>query len=315
MERSREIVHKTMSAIRGKDTGIELKLRKALTERGIRYRKYSSSVPGHPDIFLPAERIAIFADSEFWHGYQFEENEAKIKTNRDYWIPKIKRNMERDEEVNKALAEQGYCVLRYWGFEIEKDFDRVIDEIVQAIEARRKALEKVKTIQKKDYTTLGYLFDGDKVLLLCRNKEKDDPNEGKYMGVGGHMEKGETPLQCIKREVKEETGLVAQKCVYLGKLSFLNTVCNSERIYVYRVESYEGELSDCDEGTLAWHPFEEAKSLPMWEGDKAFFSLLRENPEHPFHLILDYDGDELKDIIGPIFPKEKKPKKAKRKKK
>ena len=315
MERSPEVIHKTMSAIRGKDTGIEMKLRKGLTEKGIRYRLYSSKAYGHPDILLPGERIAIFADSEFWHGYRFEENEAKIKSNRDYWIPKIKRNIERDKEVNEELKAQGYLVLRYWGFEIEKEFDRVMEEILAAIAKRREIFEKSKHIDKKDYTTMGYLFDGDKVLLLCRNKEKNDVNEGKYIGVGGHMEKGETILQCMKREVMEETGLTAKRCVYLGKLSFINTVCASERIYVYRIESYEGEMKECDEGTLSWVPFEEAMNLPMWEGDKAFFPFIRENKEHPFHFILNYDGDELLDVIGPIYPEEKKEKKKAKKSK
>ena len=315
MVRSPEVIHKTMSAIRGKDTGIEMKLRKALTEAGVRYRIYSSSVIGHPDILLPRERIAIFADSEFWHGYRFEENEAKIKTNRSFWIPKIKRNIERDKEVNKTLHEEGYLVLRYWGFEIEKELDRVISEILEAINKRKEIFDRAERIDKKDYTTMGYLFDGDRVLLLCRNKEKNDVNEGKYIGVGGHMEKGETILQCMKREVKEETGLSAKKCVYLGKLSFINTVCDPERIYVYRIESFDGEMKECDEGTLSWVDFDKAMDLPMWEGDKVFFPFIRSKNPRPFHFLLNYDGDELLDVIGPIYNRKKEGKKNKKKSK
>ena len=103
MDRDPTVVSYTMSHIRSKNTGIEKTLRKALTEKGIRYRLYSSKVYGHPDIVLQRYRIAIFCDSEFWHGFHFEENKAKIKTNTSYWIPKIQRNIARDEEVNRKL--------------------------------------------------------------------------------------------------------------------------------------------------------------------------------------------------------------------
>ena len=105
--RDQAIIHKTMSAIKGKDTGIEKALRKALTEEGLRYRIYSNKVIGHPDILFPKEKVVIFADSEFWHGYNFESAKANLKTNRDFWVNKIERNIERDKEVNEALLSQG----------------------------------------------------------------------------------------------------------------------------------------------------------------------------------------------------------------
>ncbi|MCR5079159.1 MAG: DNA mismatch endonuclease Vsr [Bacilli bacterium] len=315
MARDKETIHRTMSAIRGKDTGIEKKLRKALTEKGIRYRLYSSKVIGHPDILLPRERIAIFADSEFWHGYHYEENIEKVKTNREFWVNKIKRNMARDEEVNRVLKEQGYLVLRYWGFEIEKELDRVIGEILSKIRERKAIFDAISSIKKKDHTTLGYLFREDEMLLLYRNKKEHDVNEGKYIGMGGHIEPGETPLQCIKREIKEESGLNLKKARYLGKLDFINSKCDPERIYVYKGLDYDGEMKECDEGELTYVKISKAMDLPMWEGDRLFFPLLLDDrPKKPFHLIVVYDGSTLLYSIGPIYNEEKNKKKKSKKK-
>lgn len=127
-----ESVSKTMSRIRGKDTGIEKKLRKALHELGIPYRLNSKYVFGHPDVSSKKYKVAVFCDSEFWHGYEFEENKKKLKWNRDYWIKKIERNMERDLEVNETLKKQGYKVLRFWGKRIEKDVEGCAQEVLQA---------------------------------------------------------------------------------------------------------------------------------------------------------------------------------------
>ena len=88
---------KNMRAIRSKDTTIELALRKALWQRGIRYRKNYKGLIGKPDIVITKYRIAVFCDSDFWHGYDWENRKARIKSNRDYWIPKIERNMKRDQ--------------------------------------------------------------------------------------------------------------------------------------------------------------------------------------------------------------------------
>ncbi len=122
-------VSKTMSRIKGKDTGLEMKLRKACYEAGIPYRLYSKKVPGHPDLSSQKYKVAVFCDSEFWHGYLFNINEKKIKWNREYWIPKIKRNIERDLEVDMELKKKGYTVLRFWGRMIEKDLATCVKEI------------------------------------------------------------------------------------------------------------------------------------------------------------------------------------------
>ena len=129
MKRDPAIIHKTMSAIRGKDTGIEKKLRKALTEQGIRYRLYSKSVIGHPDLLLPSLKIAIFCDSEFWHGYDWENGKKDFKSRQEYWIPKIERNINRDKEVNEQLSSLGWVVLRFWGNQIKKDVSGVAETI------------------------------------------------------------------------------------------------------------------------------------------------------------------------------------------
>ena len=310
MARDPNVVSMTMSHIRGKDTGIELKLRKALSEKGIRYRLYSSRVFGHPDLVLPQYKIAVFVDSEFWHGYRFEENREKIKTNVAYWIPKIERNIARDAEVNAELKLQGYLVLRFWGQRIEKELPSVVEEIQAAIEKRKQIREKIQGI--KVFTTLGYLKRGDTYLMLHRNKKKNDENEGKWIGVGGHIEPGESILGCLKREVKEETGYTVKKARYLGKIDFLNDRYPCERMYLYAVPEFEGEERVCDEGDLAWVNKNDIMNLPLWEGDKAFLPLLESEEKSPFHLILLYSGYDLTEVLGLAYPPEKQKKEIRR---
>ena len=302
-----------MSRIRGKDTGIELALRKALSEKGVRYRLYSSKVFGHPDICIQKLKIAIFCDSEFWHGYRFEENKAKIHSNLSYWIPKIERNIARDKEVNETLKGQGYLVLRYWGKEIEKELDRVVGSILEAIQEREELFAWQNRIQIK--TTLAYIEKGDSYLLLYRDKKENDLNEGKWIGVGGKIEPGESNVHAFKREIKEETGLEVKGYSYLGKIDFLNDLYPPERMFLYKVTSFEGNLTCCDEGELAWAKKSEMGCLPMWEGDKAFLPLLEEKHPKPFSLILEYRGGSLKRAHGPFYPPERKKKATKKKKK
>ena len=144
MKRSPELNHKIMSAIRGKETGIEVRLRKALYAKGLRYRKNSKYIFGHPDVSMKGLKIVIFCDSEFWHGKNFAENEAKLTTNREYWVKKIKRNIERDQEVNARLRGEGYTVLRFWGEEIEKHLGDCVDKIVAAVEQNKTRLLEEK---------------------------------------------------------------------------------------------------------------------------------------------------------------------------
>lgn len=118
-----------MSRIRSKDTQIEIKLRKELWSRGLRYRKNAKGIPGKPDIVFIGKKVAVFCDSEFWHGYDWDNRKANLKTNRDFWIAKIERNMQRDIEVNAMLDAQGWKVLRFWGKEIEKNLTACGDRI------------------------------------------------------------------------------------------------------------------------------------------------------------------------------------------
>ena len=136
MKRDEATVSYTMSRIRGKDTSIEIKLRKALYEKGCRYRCNSKYIFGHPDISFKGVKVVVFCDSEFWHGKDFEENEKKILSNREYWIPKIKRNIERDNEVNEKLTQEGYLIFRFWGGEIEKNLDKCVTKILEGLSSR-----------------------------------------------------------------------------------------------------------------------------------------------------------------------------------
>ncbi|MBP8982599.1 MAG: very short patch repair endonuclease [Bacteroidales bacterium] len=128
---------KAMQAVKSKDTLLELRLRKKLWEKGYRYRKNYKGLPGTPDIVLTKCKIAIFCDSEFWHGYNWAEEKKHIHTNKEFWTRKIERNIERDREVTKELESQGWIVLRFWGREIQKNLDGCIRRIEEAIQKRK----------------------------------------------------------------------------------------------------------------------------------------------------------------------------------
>jgi len=131
------VISYTMSRIRSKDTAIEMRLRRALWAEGFRYRKHYKDIPGTPDIAFPGAKVAVFCDSRFWHGRDWEKRKNKLVSNRDYWIRKIERNMERDKKVNKNLARSGWLVLRFWDTDIEKKLDECVERIKKALDARR----------------------------------------------------------------------------------------------------------------------------------------------------------------------------------
>jgi DNA mismatch endonuclease (patch repair protein) len=135
-KRSKATISYMMSRIKGKNTGIEIKLRKELTKRGLHYRHNTPHVFGHPDVSFKKYKIAVFCDSEFWHGYHFETNDKQLKSHRSYWIPKIKHNIARDQQVNAELAQKGYVVLRFWGREIGDDVSKCADQIEAALASR-----------------------------------------------------------------------------------------------------------------------------------------------------------------------------------
>ena len=122
-----------MQAIKGKDTKEEILLAKTLWHRGHRYRKNNKSVFGTPDLTFKKHKIAIFVDGEFFHGYNWEERKDKIHSNREYWIPKIERNIKRDAEVNQYLLAHGWRVIRFWSTFIKKNLQECIQIIEQEI--------------------------------------------------------------------------------------------------------------------------------------------------------------------------------------
>lgn len=127
---------RNMQAVKNKDSQIELLLRKELWCRGIRYRKNSTKIFGKPDIVFIGKKIAVFCDSEFWHGYNWEERKKDFKSHREFWIPKIERNMQRDKEVTAKLESEGWIVLRFWGNEIKKNTAQCADIIEKVVHSR-----------------------------------------------------------------------------------------------------------------------------------------------------------------------------------
>lgn len=126
---------KLMSKIKGKNTKPEILLRKALYSTGIRYRLNVAKLPGRPDIVIGKYKLAIFIDGDFWHGYNWEEKKLRIKSNAEYWIKKIERNIERDTENNIALKKIGYTVIRFWDHQIIKDIQSCVLKIKSHFES------------------------------------------------------------------------------------------------------------------------------------------------------------------------------------
>lgn len=121
---------KIMSKIRAKNTKPEIAFRKALWANGYRYRVDYKKLVGRPDILLKKYKTAIFIDGEFWHGHDWEARREKIKTNREFWIPKIERNIQRDQEVNAALEKLGYMVFRFWEKAIKKELENCLQQLI-----------------------------------------------------------------------------------------------------------------------------------------------------------------------------------------
>lgn len=148
---TKEQRHRNMQAVKNKDSDIELLLRKELWSRKLRYQKNSKKVFGHPDIVFIGKKVAIFCDSEFWHGYDWENKKEEIKSRRDFWIPKIERNIQRDVEVNNTLCADGWVVLRFWGKDIKKDTAGCVDDIAKAMEGDYEIrIGRIFRLQKMD---------------------------------------------------------------------------------------------------------------------------------------------------------------------
>ena len=130
--------HRNMQAVKNKDSKIECLLRKELRQRGLHYRKNVNSIFGHPDIAFIGKRVAVFVDSEFWHGHDWENRKKDFKSHLEFWIPKIERNIQRDIEVNEKLKSDGWTVIRFWGKEITKNVQLCADTIEKAVKENEK---------------------------------------------------------------------------------------------------------------------------------------------------------------------------------
>jgi len=130
-----------MRSIKGKNTSIEIKLRKALFARGLRYRVNYKNLSGSPDIIFPNKKVAILCDSDFWHGKTLKNKRKTLKNNRAYWIKKIQDNIKRDKRNNKELKNLGWKVIRFWETDIQKKFSNVVNEVLRNLSKRKVDLD------------------------------------------------------------------------------------------------------------------------------------------------------------------------------
>ena len=145
---------------------------------------------------------------------------------------------------------------------------------------------------KSQLTTLCYIEKDGCYLMLHRVTKKNDINHDKWIGVGGHFEEHESPEDCLRREVKEETGLTIDSFKFRGIVTFISDDEPAEYMHLFTTDSFSGEIIDCDEGKLEWYPIDKIDELELWEGDKIFFRLLRENAPF-FSLKLVYKKGKL----------------------
>lgn len=148
-------------------------------------------------------------------------------------------------------------------------------------------------------TTLCYLERDDRYLLLHRIKKINDENHDKWIGLGGKFEEGESPHDCVLREVKEETGLTLTDYAYRGIVTFVTERWGTEFMHLFTASDWVGELlDDCDEGVLEWVPKEKMGELPQWEGDRIFLELLESGaPFFSLKLVYDDDGVLLNAVL------------------
>ena len=148
-------------------------------------------------------------------------------------------------------------------------------------------------MNKSNLTTLCYIEKDDCYLMMHRVKKKVDCNQGKWIGVGGHCEEGESPDECVVREAREETGLKLTNVCARGLVTFCSDKWEMEYMHLFTADCFEGKLvSECNEGELAWIPKDQIHTLSLWEGDKIFLKLLTQDIPY-FYLKLEYRGDTL----------------------
>ncbi len=154
----------------------------------------------------------------------------------------------------------------------------------------------------ENHTTLCYIENDNKYLMLHRIKKEIDLNKDKWVGIGGHFLEGETVCECLLREAKEETGLDLISYKSRGFITFISDQWGLEYMHLFTADGFEGELTECDEGELVWVEKSKVYDLPAWEGDQIFLKLLEENREY-FELTLEYKGEKLvrAELDGKIF--------------
>lgn len=155
------------------------------------------------------------------------------------------------------------------------------------------------TLQMQN-TTLCYIEKDNAYLMLHRVKKEADINKDKWVGIGGKFEEGESPEECLVREVKEETGLTLNSWRYRGVVTFVSEEYGTEYMHLFTSDDFSGEITECDEGEIVWVEKSRVQSLPIWEGDKIFFGLLEEE-EGFFSLKLCYSGDTLTDHTAVVY--------------
>ncbi len=142
-------------------------------------------------------------------------------------------------------------------------------------------------------TTLCYIEKDGAYLMIHRIKKENDENRDKWIGVGGKLEMGESPFDCARREIFEETGVTVTGLRYRGIITFVSDLYGTEYMHLFSADGYKGEINyECDEGVLEWVKKESVASLPIWEGDKLFLELL-DTEKRFFSLKLEYEGDKL----------------------
>ena len=146
---------------------------------------------------------------------------------------------------------------------------------------------------KSPLTTLCYIEKDDCYLMLHRIKKQNDINKDKWIGVGGHFEFGESPEDCLLREVKEETGLTLTSYRFRALITFVSDKQEPEMMCLFTADAFTGKLITCDEGELVWVDKREVPKLPTWEGDAIFLERLLADEERFFTLRLVYEGDKL----------------------
>ncbi len=151
-------------------------------------------------------------------------------------------------------------------------------------------------MERLPFTTLCYVEQDDCYLMMHRVKKKQDVNQDKWIGIGGHLEEGESPEECLLREAEEETGLTLTSWRFRGVITFQSIGWGTEYMCLYTADQFEGTLTECSEGELLWVPKDKLATLNLWEGDKIFLRLLAQDAPF-FSLKLTYQGDRLLEAV------------------